>query len=196
MHDTPKRLALRATLKLMALIALLTTGYILIAAIGSDEPERRGPAPLRIPLEQQAQTLQRIPWEGGNLLLLRRDAQTLKQLQTLSEHLLNPLSQRAKEPGGLSPSTRSRQPEWFLAYDRGPGTGCPLRWVPAGTTTAPIQPWPGGLRDACRPTWYDAAGRVLRGADAVRNLDIPPYHQPAADLLKVGENGDNPTSVD
>ena len=54
---------------------------------------------------------------------------------------------------------------------------------------------PAALALPQRGSWYDAAGRVLRGQEAGRNLDIPPYRLLTPDLLEVGVNGDNPASV-
>jgi ubiquinol-cytochrome c reductase iron-sulfur subunit len=197
MPDSLRRLQLRVAVKLMLLVTVATVLYILLASTDKPEESPEGIAPLQIALDREAMagTLQRIRWGGGNLLLIRRNSPLLASLAANEAELLDPHSGSARQPAGLSNPGRARHPEWFLAFDRGSDMGCPLRWVAAGAADAPLQPWPGGLRDNCRGSWYDAAGRVFRNQEAKRNLDIPPYRLLRENLLEVGINGDNPASV-
>lgn len=195
MHDTPKRLFLRLAVKLLFLIGITISLYVLFASTGEQTPTTAAPLqPLRLSLTPtQDNTLQRIPWQGGNLLLLQRSPTELKQLSQHDQRLLDPDSLHARQPATLSSPGRSLRPELFLAFDRGTDLGCPLQWVAAGAAgNTPIQPWPGGFRDSCGGSWYDAAGRVFRGQSASRNLDIPDYRF-EGDLLEIGSTGDNPT---
>jgi len=198
MNDSPRRLLLRVGAKVMALIAVTVAAYALFSSVREKTPEKApSPATLRISLAEPATVsgIHRIQWSGGNLLLSYRTPDMLAALSGHRDALLDPQSRDARQPEGLSPVTRSRQPAIFLAYDRGTDMGCPLNWVPAGDRSAPLQPWPGGFRDTCRGSWYDAAGRVFKNQQAERNLDIPPYHLIGPDLLEVGVNGDNPASA-
>lgn len=195
MNDTPKRLLLRLSLKVLLLIGVAGATFALISSVIDHNSEQEAPAPLRLKLSEAKQPFSRIHWAGGNLLLLKRNVQMLDSLPRLDSVLLDPLSQTAHQPRGLPNPNRSLQPDYFIAYDRGTDMGCPLSWVAAGDSAAPHQPWPGGFRDTCRGSWYDAAGRVFKGQQAERNLDIPLYRQIGPDLLEVGGNGDNPASM-
>ncbi|MCW8829172.1 MAG: ubiquinol-cytochrome C reductase, iron-sulfur subunit [Gammaproteobacteria bacterium] len=196
MNDTPRRLLLRVVAKLMLLVGAAAVGYILFASLEEEQQQAHTPAPIQLPLTPvRHPTVTRHPWPGGNLLLLQYPADTPVAYPP-ETRLLDPNSAHARQPGGLAQPQRSLQTGVFLAYDRGTDMGCPLEWVGAGTRQGPFQPWPGGFRDACRGSWYDAAGRVLRGQEARRNLDIPPYRLPAPDLLEVGVNGDNPAPAE
>lgn len=192
MHDTPRRLFLRLAVKFLFLLAIIAFLYILFAS--SDEPTRTEsthPPTLRLPITQSAQ-FQRIPWQGGNLLLLRRSEAELAQLTRHDNQLLDPDSISSRQPANLHSPGRSVRPELFVAFDRGTDLGCPLQWVAAGNApAAPLKPWPGGFRDSCGGSWYDAAGRVFKGQSATRNLDIPAYKL-VGELLEVGASGDNP----
>ncbi|HEY9148707.1 MAG TPA: ubiquinol-cytochrome C reductase, iron-sulfur subunit [Gammaproteobacteria bacterium] len=195
MNDTTRRLLLRVVVKLMLLAGIAATGYILFASLDEEPQQAHTPAPLQLPLPPvQHPTVTRHPWAGGNLLLLQYPADAPVAYPP-EARLFDPGSTQARQPAALALPQRSLQRGVFLAYDRGTDMGCPLEWVAAGTRQGPIQPWPGGFRDTCRGSWYDAAGRVLRGQEAGRNLDIPPYRMLAPDLLEVGINGDNPASV-
>jgi ubiquinol-cytochrome c reductase iron-sulfur subunit len=192
MHDTPRRLFLRLAVKLLFLLGISAFIYILFASSGEQtRTEQPHPPTLRLPITQSGQ-FQRIPWPGGNLLLLQRSETELAQLNRHNDRLLDPDSISARQPANLPSPGRSLRPELFIAFDRGTDLGCPLQWVAAGTPpAAPLQPWPGGFRDTCSDSWYDAAGRVFKGQGATRNLDIPDYRLDG-ELLEIGTSGDNP----
>jgi len=194
MAISSRRLMLRLGVKLMLFSAAAAVLYVLLSSI--DKPDDAGQAaniaPLRIPIpEPSTPNPQRVVWAGGNIILIRRDAALLAALQHHTKRLHDPDSRSARQPPAISGPGRALRPELFIAYDRGTDMGCPLRWVPAGHPAAPLQPWPGGFRDNCRGSWYDAAGRVLSGQEAKRNLDIPPYRYLAGGLLEIGGSGDN-----
>ena len=192
MADTQARLLLRVSVKLLSLFGLGFAAYALLTSIpfGSDVPRASQTLSYRLNGLAENET-QRIPWSGGNLILVRRSAATLAALQENPGALLDPASSNAHQPEGLSGPVRSHRPELFLAFDRGTDLGCPLGWIPPGNRDAPQQPWHGGFRDTCAGSWYDAAGRVFRNQQAERNLDIPPYRFGGGDLLEIGLNGDN-----
>jgi len=166
----------------MFLAAIGTSIYVLLASVEQQQSFRqKQPISLQIrPAELPPGEFQRIPWQGGNLILLHH-----------SEALHTALENHRQELH--DPRPLSGPAEFYVAFDRGTGLGCPLQWVaPANNAAdAPLQPWPGGLRDSCDGSWYDAAGRVFKGQAATRNLDAPAYRL-EGELLIVGTNGDNP----
>jgi len=194
MADSSRRLLLRLSVKLMLASAVAITIYVLFSSIQStdeSEPEL-SIAALRFQLPDTPQSNpQRIAWSGGNLILIVRNDSLLASLKQHEERLLDPHSLTAHQPAVIHNPERAIQPQLFLAFDRGTDMGCPLNWVPAGNREAPLQPWPGGFRDNCRGSWYDAAGRVFKGQEAQRNLDIPPYRLLEGGLLEIGVSGDN-----
>lgn len=195
---TDIRLLLSVSVKLFSLIVLGTALYVLLSSINNGDagqPEKP-PVPQVFSLDEFSEgRAYHLASDRGNLILVRRSKETLVSLQHETEKLLDPLSLQARQPENLSPITRSERPELFIAFDRGTALGCPLRWIPPGSRETPVQPWSGGFRDSCDGSWYDAAGRVFKGQQAVRNLDIPPYRIHAKDLLEIGSYGDNPTPV-
>lgn len=173
MSTEQRRLALRVTLKLMTLIALITVGAMLLDSITEETTEAGRTLPT---LEIEFSTLapgefRRIPWAAGNLLLLHRPAETMSAL------------------AAMSPAAPT--PPYLLLYDRGGNLGCPLQWYPPGSNAPPIQPWMGGLRESCDGVWYDAAGRPYPGQQSERELTAPPYTLKGEGLLSVGASGDN-----
>lgn len=163
MQDTPRRLFLRVGVKLLSLVAVGIVAYVLIVPVVEQTSRLKAlPAPLRLPLTELEPTeFQRLPWQGGNLILVHRNAG-----------------------------------EIYIAFDRGTGLGCPLQWFPPSSSLAdaPLQPWPGGLRDSCDGSWYDASGKVFEGQAATGDLQSPPYRI-TGELLEIGASSDNPALV-
>lgn len=190
MPENTHRLALRVAVKLAALGSLLLFAYILFGSLRcSPQPERS-----LAPLQQQVQVdarhpLARIPWEGGNVLVLYRDEATLMGLSTPHPDLARPSS--IEQPNDL-PALRAYHPARLVLFDRGGDMNCPLEWVPAGSRQPPYQPWPGGFREICRNTWYDAAGRHFGRPGSGRDIAVPEYHWQQENLLILGIGGDNP----
>lgn len=72
MPDSPRRLILRLTLKLLSLIALLFTVYILFSGDDNEVASLPVIAPLLVELNSlQPAQAQRLEWTGGTLQLLR-----------------------------------------------------------------------------------------------------------------------------
>ncbi|MFU8837481.1 MAG: hypothetical protein ACNA75_04190 [Thiohalomonadaceae bacterium] len=189
MTEHPRRLLLRVATKLMAMTALLFFASILLLNLRcSGDPER----PLSTQTEQiQAnshQALQRISWSEGNVLVLYRDNDLLAQLEATNPRLSDPDSQRVQQPADL-PIHRARLASHLVLFDRGGEMACPLEWLPPGHRLPPHQPWPGGFREICQNTWYDAAGRAYGSSS--RNIPIPAHHWQGQDLLILGRDGDN-----
>lgn len=187
---------LKLGVKLFSLLSVVLVAFVLFSSIedksSADKPR---PESLKIPIAPVDNLrISHQPWAGGNLILLRYPLPQ-RPAAPPSAALIDPQSNNARQPKGLSGDNRSLKEGLFLAYDRGTGMGCPLIWIPPGQSDTPTHPWPGGFRDSCDGSWYDASGRVFKGQQAQRNLDIPPYRLIAPDLLEVGINGDNPASV-
>ena len=176
MNDPLRRLILRLIVKLLILATILLAFWVLLGSIRCSGSMPRPAETSRHTIHATAQQpLQRIPWAGGNVIVLFRDQALLEGMQ------------HARPAGELT--HRAKRASWLVLYDRGGDMNCPLEWHGPGDHRAPFRPWPGGFREACRNQWFDAAGRSLgRHAD----ITIPPHHWQGENLLILGENGDNP----
>ncbi len=186
MYDTSRRLLLRLGVKLMFLIAIVFSIYVLVAPLADQyQPQDEQPPLLRIRItDLETGNIRRIPWQGGNLILLRYSEAVSNQLNGHNKQLHKP--HPVPDPQ-----------EIYVAFDRGTGMGCPLQWLPPATLVdnAPLRPWPGGFRDTCDHFWYDAAGRIFAGQAVGRNLESPTYRL-TGELLEIGRNSDNPPPVE
>jgi Rieske Fe-S protein len=191
MKDNPRRLLLRVATKLMAMAALLFFASILLLNLRcSGDLERPVSTQTERVQVSSSQALQRIPWSGGNVLVLYRDAEQLAQLELANPQLRDPDSQSAQQPPGLAVH-RAKRASHLVLFDRGGEMACPLEWLPPDHRLPPHQPWPGGFREICQNTWYDAAGRAYGSGRSARNIPIPAHHWQGQDLLILGHDGDN-----
>ena len=97
------------------------------------------------------------------ILVIRRSAQTRKNLSAATDGLQDAASARSRQPAYARNPLRSRDPEYFVAYALGTDYGCPLV-VEAGR-----------LRESCGSAAYDFAGRALIAESRFQNLPIPDY---------------------
>ncbi len=173
--DNPRRLRLRVALKSLTLLLVLALLWVLLGSLPFPSREAGALPQTQHRVSASArQTVERIPWQAGNVLVLYRDARVLAQFD-----------------GDDAATHRAQRAEYLVLYDRAGGMNCPLEWLPPDHRQAPQHPWHGGFREICQNQWYDAAGRSLGGGSG-RDIAIPPHHWLSGDLLILGENGDNP----
>ena len=169
-RDTPLRLRLRVSLKLMGLFALVFFVGLLISGLFS-----RPGGDIQLPLEVDLRSIDageahRLSWNGRRVLVLHRDRGMFEALAE-DEALYDPASRFDRRPRGMSAPHRGWAPEWLVVYAESTDLGCDLEIVSPGAEAG----WEGGFRDRCRQGRYDFAGRVYKGQPAMRNLEIPPH---------------------
>ncbi len=180
MRTEERRLLLRVGLKLLFTLALLAFAWALFGSLGGPEPGR---SELRVPLVQVPIEGLRLTHLGRPLLVLRLDTEQQHALIPDDPRLLDPHSRWSHQPNDLPPERRTYQAPWLIVVDQAGELGCALELRLAGDPEAPRQPWPGGLREGCRGSWYDLAGRVYRGPHALRNLSVPDYRIEGGELV-------------
>jgi ubiquinol-cytochrome c reductase iron-sulfur subunit len=175
MNDTvDKRLLYRALLKLLIVVAAAAAIYVmwgsLFSSDGSDGVE------YQVDLSGLAAGRSEVVERGGRrYIIVHRDVAMVRALHNADEGaLLKPRSPWDHQPRGVDPVLRSFTPDYFVASDYGTDLNCPLKFDGL-LPTADDQGWRGGFRDTCRGSKYDLAGRVLKGQQAQRNLEIPDY---------------------
>ena len=180
-----RRLYLRASLKLMAGIAVVVLLGLFLSA--RERPNPPKPIdPTRIDLADIVPGQMVISdWGTRKIVILHRSVETIEALSHGNDALLDPDSDNATQPAAAKNAYRSLQPAYFIAIAYGTDMGCPLRHAPA-SEPAPVSPWYGGFQDQCRGSWYDPAGRVYREQAAVRNLVVPPYRYLSPGVVEIG----------
>ncbi len=114
----------------------------------------------------------RIDWLGRGVLIQRRSLDMVQALERDSVVLKDPTSAVSRQPDYAANPMRSRRPEYFVAYSHCTHLGCEV------AVNAEV-----GFECPCHQSRFDFAGRVLTGAAAPRNLDIPSYRFVSAHRL-------------
>lgn len=166
-----RRLRLRVLAKSMIAVAVLAVLLMFASAFLTGDAERDSGPGLSITIgEIPIGDSRIILWEGRPVIVIHRDALTLETLRSAGAGLQDADSARSEQPDFARNAWRSSDPEWFVAIALGTDYGCPVAGLPAGEGSVTA-----GLVDQCRGSRYDAAGRVLSGQYADRNLVVPEY---------------------
>jgi len=114
-----------------------------------------------------------VHWLGRNVLLLKRESASIENLPVSTDSLKDPLSDQSVQPELARNPYRSLRPELFVTFTNCTHLGCEV--VPKDQQ----------FKCPCHQSDYDGAGRVLEGAAAPRNLDIPNYRYLSNQLIRL-----------
>jgi ubiquinol-cytochrome c reductase iron-sulfur subunit len=138
--------------------------------------------------------LVRVLWRKKPVWIFKRDAETLKSLE--SESLLEALADpegsgnsKNQQPKYVTPNYRSIEGKEELAVIVGVCThlGCSPTYRPEpGAADLGGDSWKGGFYCPCHGSKFDLAGRVYAGVPAPTNLMIPPYSFVSETLIRIG----------
>lgn len=112
-------------------------------------------------------------------MVLRRTAEDLENLNSLSDPLKDPKSERSRQPAEAKNLFRSVNPEYFVAYTRAERLPYSVEYVPGdlnafGYSRNPN--WFGGFVNRSEGEIYDKAGRVYAGYGIEeKNIPVPEY---------------------
>lgn len=114
-----------------------------------------------------------VQWLGRNIIVLRRDPTTVEGLIATSADLKDPESMNSDQPKNATNPHRSVRPDLFVAFTNCTHLGCEV-------VTQDM-----AFKCPCHQSDYDAAGRVLEGAAAPRNLDVPNYRYISRQVIRL-----------
>lgn len=163
-HAGPVRRGLTRLLKFFLLILLAAVAFVLL-----DFAVDLRPADIqssyRFEVGELAPDEVRILRKDKlSILVARRSAATIAELQQSDSRLQDPESRKSRQPGYADNALRSRHPQYFVSFAIGTDLGCPLEVLPAQ------------LKETCGSAAYDLAGRALEGSNRFPNLSIPDYN--------------------
>lgn len=114
-----------------------------------------------------------LQWLGRNVVVMKREPQVIEALTSPAEPLKDPLSEASEQPPGATNIHRSVRPDLFVAFTNCTHLGCEV--------VAEQQ----AFKCPCHQSDYDPAGRVLEGAAAPRNLDVPNYRYISGQVIRL-----------
>lgn len=130
-----------------------------------------------------------VEWRGRPVWVVRRSAETLKNLEQAITKLRDPESNESKQPEFAHNIYRSIKPEYLVLTGICTHLGCsPTHRPDVGAADLGGDEWLGGFFCPCHGSKFDLAGRVYKGVPAPTNLEVPPYHFVGDDVVVIGEN--------
>jgi ubiquinol-cytochrome c reductase iron-sulfur subunit len=175
-------------------VGAVGTGFLAAPFLSSMRPSAKAEA-LGAPVEVDVSKIeegQRIValWRGKPVWVLRRSRETLNELASLENRLLDPRSEQSEQPESSQNEFRSIRPEIFVAVGICTHLGCSPVYRPE-VAPADLGPeWKGGFFCPCHGSLFDLAGRVYKGVPAPSNLIIPPHRYVSETRIKIGQDGE------
>lgn len=173
-------------------VGAVGAGFLAVPFVSSMQPSAKAEA-LGAPVEVDISKIEPgeriiVLWRGKPVWVVSRSPETLADLPTLDEQLLDPLSENAEQPPSIENEVRAIKPEIFVAVGICTHLGCSPVYRPE-IAPADLGPdWKGGFFCPCHGSRFDLAGRVYKGVPAPANLEIPPHYYLDETRIVVGLN--------
>jgi len=140
-------------------------------------------APVKVDISKlEAGQQMTVEWRGKPVWIVRRTPAMLSQLETLTEQLLDPTSERPQQPEYAKNPHRSIREEYLVLVGICTHLGCSPQYLPEVLPSADF----GGFFCPCHGSKFDMAGRVIKGVPAPSNMEVPPYMYEDSNQLIVG----------
>ncbi len=189
-HDAERR----SMVLLTAAVAGVATVGVAIPLVASFSPSERAlasGAAVEADISDLAPgAMKTVEWRGKPVWIVRRTEETLADLATLDERLVDPRSEvKSQQPAYAQNASRSIKPEYLVAVGICTHLGCSPSAVAKGTANPGVgQDWKGGFFCPCHGSTFDSAGRVFKNKPAPTNLEIPPHKYLSDSRLLIGED--------
>ena len=127
-----------------------------------------------------------VAWQNKPIWIIHRTQAMLDTLPQTHSLLRDPNSLVNQQPTYTKNEYRSINPEYLIVIGLCTHLGCsPLYKPQRGELNSQ---WPGGFFCPCHGSTFDLAGRVMKGAPAPINLEIPPYRFINSHTILIGED--------
>tara|TARA_R110000824_G_scaffold7892_3_gene35685 strand:+ start:29105 stop:29704 length:600 start_codon:yes stop_codon:yes gene_type:complete len=165
--------------------------------VGSWNPSARAlaaGAPVSVDISRllPGEMLGPIPaWRGQPIFVLNRNEEILGNLETFTDRLSDPESEKDQQPDYAKNAFRSIRPEIGIYIGLCTHLGCSPK---INTEVSPQEydpEWKGGFFCPCHGSMFDLAGRVYSGVPAPDNLVVPPHTYESENVVVIGVDGVN-----
>lgn len=188
--DLKKRRFLTAA---TSVVGAVGAGFVAVPFLKSWNPSEKAKA-AGAPVEADISKLEpgqlmRVKWRGKPVWIVNRTEKNLKDMEGLTDVLLDPDSEAPQQPAYCQNPYRSREPKYLVAVGICTHLGCSPTYRPDLAPHDLGPDWVGGFFCPCHGSRFDLAGRVYSGVPAPKNLEIPPYMFLTDTQILVGEDG-------
>lgn len=127
-------------------------------------------------------------WRGKPIFVVKRTEKMLASLESNTEHLVDPESERQQQPDYATNIFRSRtdRPEISVLIGLCTHLGCSPKYYGEVQPQSFDEQWSGGFFCPCHGSKFDLAGRVYKNVPAPSNLEVPPYSFESEDVMVIG----------
>lgn len=128
-----------------------------------------------------------VEWRGKPVYVVRRTAETISDLERLTDQLKDPDSLDADQPAYVNALTRAIKDEYLVLIGLCTHLGCAPKYRPeVGAADLGGSEWLGGFFCPCHGSKFDLSGRVYKGVPASANLIVPPYSFESDSVMVIG----------
>ena len=173
---------------------------VAVPFVGSWQPSERAKvagAPVSVDLSTLAPgKMLTVEWRGKPIYIIRRTQAALDALTTIEPLLRDPGSNESKQPSYVSARHRAQNKHFIILIGLCTHLGCAPAYQPhteslqsqPSAAAEPSGEWQSGFFCQCHGSKFDLAGRVLLGAPAPVNLEVPPHHYVSDSLVIIGQD--------
>lgn len=176
----------------VGVVGAVGAGFAAVPFLSAMQPSARtraAGAPVEIDISKlEVGQLIRVEWRGKPVWVMRRSAEALESLTTVTDRLRDPDSAESIQPESSRNPERSIKPEIFLAVGICTHLGCSPTFRPEVAPADLGSEWLGGFFCPCHGSRFDLAGRVYKSVPAPTNLEIPPHRYLSDTRILVGED--------
>ncbi|AZZ90478.1 ubiquinol-cytochrome c reductase iron-sulfur subunit [Hahella sp. KA22] len=128
-----------------------------------------------------------VEWRGKPVWVVRRTPEMLQGLDSITDDLQDPQSEKPQQPAYAQNAHRSIKDEYVILVGICTHLGCSPKFMPEVIPDETV----GGFYCPCHGSKFDFAGRVFKGVPAPKNLEVPPHMYVDDVNLIVGEDKEN-----
>jgi len=162
-----------------------------IAAMKPSEKTKAIGAPVEVDISQlKPGEMLRVKWQGKPVWIVRRDDETLGELEAMAPKLRDPESEAPQQPDYAENEYRSIKPHYLVVIGLCTHLGCSPNYFPTEGEAGLGEDWQGGFFCPCHGSRFDMAGRVYKGVPAPANLVVPPHRYLTDTRILVGEDAE------
>lgn len=173
-------------------VGVVGVGFVATPFVGSWNPSAKAksagaPAKANISKLEPGQMIT-AEWQGKPVYIVRRTADMVAGLVSLTGQLKDPESAKSEQPDYCKNEHRSIKAEVLVLVGICTHLGC------APKNRFDVAPedlgkdWVGGFFCPCHGSKFDLAGRVMQNVPAPTNLAVPPYRFESDTVIVIGED--------
>jgi len=188
--NSGRRRFLTAATSVVGAVGVVGAAVPFVASWNPSAKARAAGAPVRTDISKlEPGAMMTVEWRGKPVYVIRRTEQVLTSLDSLTEQLRDPDSQKSSQPDYVDPAQRSIRPELVVLVGLCTHLGCTPKYRPdVGAGDLGGEQWLGGFFCPCHGSKFDLAGRVYKGVPAPTNLEVPPYRFENDNVIVIGED--------